>query len=108
MVAIEVRVNGKRVCVAGAADANCLGATVSVEGNLGPTTIPVADDKNGGALDIHYNVNGMSFRGAVDVYREWQRKAALRVGDVVEIRVVEAKKASRPRRQKRFKRDGAG
>jgi hypothetical protein len=44
MIAFEVTLNGKRVCIAGAEDLAVLSTIISASGRLGPKTVPARPD----------------------------------------------------------------
>jgi hypothetical protein len=107
MIALEVTLNGKRICVAGAEDLAVLTTSVSAVGKLGKKTVAARPDETGG--EIHYSVGGLTARPDPerDVHLRWKSVAPLRVGDVIQVRVLEADKADRPRsRQKAKPRSG--
>ena len=54
MIALEVSLNGKRVCIAGAEDLAVLTTSVTAVGKLGRKTVPARPDETGG--QIHYSV----------------------------------------------------
>lgn len=97
MIAFEVRLNGKRVCVAGAQDLRVLTAHVTACGKLGMKTVPARPDE--GAPDIFYSVTGLTARAGAkkDVHLRWKSVEPLKIGDLVEVRVFEAAKADRPK-----------
>ena len=60
MIAFEVRLNGKRICIAGAEDLAVLNTIISASGKLGPKTVPARpDDING---EVFYSVGGLTAR----------------------------------------------
>ena len=71
MIALEVRLNGKRVCVAGAEDLSVLSAIVTASGPLGKRTVPVRPDE---VSQIVYQVGGLTSRSdpAKDVHLRWK------------------------------------
>jgi hypothetical protein len=97
MIALEVTLNGKRVCVAGAEDLAVLTTSVSAVGKLGKKTIPARPDETGG--EIHYSVGGLTARPDPerDVHLRWKSVAPLHVGDVIQVRILETDKADRAR-----------
>lgn len=93
MIAFEVSLNGKRVCIAGAEDLAVLTTNVSAVGKLGKKTVPLRPDETGG--EIHYSVGGLTSRldPEKDVHLRWKSVAALKVGDVVQVKILETDKA---------------
>ena len=96
MIALEVSKNGRRVCVAGAADLGVLTAHVGAVGRLGPETVRSRPDE--GPPDLHYNVGGLTDRGAAaeDVHLRWKSISPVKVGDVITVRVLETDRADPP------------
>jgi hypothetical protein len=98
MIAFEVRINGKKICVAGARDLSVLDAAVAAVGTLGPRTKPSRPD--GATNELYLHVGGLTRRAdkSRDVHLKWTNLfRELSVGDVVAIKVVEVAKADRPR-----------
>lgn len=85
MIALEVSLNGKRVCVAGAEDLQGLSASVEVFGKLGQKSKPLRPDKS---EDLYFSVGGMDSRK--DVYQYWQLPTSMKVGDVIQVRILES------------------
>jgi len=105
MIALEVRKNGKRVCIAGADDMTVLSADVTALGKLGKKTVP---RRPNGATRIYYSVGGLSPRpNGKDIYPKWKLAAPLRVGDVIEVRVLETEKVDRATSRNKAKRKRA-
>lgn len=104
MIAYEVRINGKKICVAGAGDLSVLTAGVTAVGKLGPRTKPPRPDDV--TNDIHLRVGGLTGRAdeARDVHLDWTSFRELSVGDVVQIKVVDVAKADRPKSRRAAKR----
>lgn len=95
MIAFEVSLNGKRVCVAGADDLSVLCAVISAGGKLGRKTVsPRANEKT---RYVEYSVGGLTSRPdpRKDVHLRWKSLSPLKVGDVLEVRVIETKKVDR-------------
>jgi hypothetical protein len=95
MIALEVSLNGKRVCVAGADDLRVLSAHVTACGKLGKKTVPARPDDTTG--EIHYSVGGLTARpdAKKDVHVRWKSVAPLRVGDVIQVKILETEKVDR-------------
>jgi len=95
MIAFEVRLNGRRVCVAGAEDLAVLSAHVTASGRLGPKTVPARPDDVGG--EVFYSVTGLTARPdpGRDVHVKWKSIEPLKVGDVIEVKVLDVKRADR-------------
>jgi hypothetical protein len=97
MIALEVRLNGKRVCVAGAQDLSVLSAHVTACGKLGTKTVPARPGETTG--EIFYSVGGLTARSdpKKNVHLRWKSVAPLKIGDVLEVRVLKSTKADRPK-----------
>ena len=95
MIALKVSLNGKQVCVAGADDLAVLNAIVTTCGKLGSKTVPARPDDTTG--EIHYSVGGLTARPdpTRDVHMSWKSVAPLKVGDVIEVKIVETDKPDR-------------
>jgi hypothetical protein len=109
MIAFEVLHNGKRICVAGAEDLAVLSTTVTAVGKLGTKTVPVRPDDLKG--EIFYSVGGLTGRKdpKKDVHVRWKKISHLKVGDIVQVKVLETKKVDKARyrfKAKRTKRAG--
>jgi hypothetical protein len=102
MIAFEVSLNGKRVCIAGAEDLGVLNAIVSACGRLGKKTAPARPDET---HDIFYSVGGLTSRRdpKKNVHLDWKSIAPLRVGDTVQVRVIETQKADRAKSRTKTK-----
>lgn len=107
MIALEVKRNGKRVCIAGADDLAVLSADVTAVGKLGRKTVPARPDETTG--EIHYSVGGLTSRPDPDkdVHMNWTSIAPLRVGDVIEVRILETGKVDRARSRTKAKKKRA-
>jgi hypothetical protein len=104
MIALEVTLNGKRICVAGAEDLSVLSTIISACGKLGKKTVhPRAGDET---FDVHYSVCGLTSRPdpSKDVHVKWKSIAPLKVGDVIQVRILETRKADRARSRKKAER----
>jgi hypothetical protein len=104
MIALEVKLNGKRVCIAGADDLAVLSAHVTACGKLGKNTVPARPDDTTG--EIHYTVGGLTARPdpKKDVHFKWKSVAPLRIGDVIEVRILETEKIDRATSRTKAKR----
>ena len=101
MIAFEVRLNGKRICIAGAEDLAVLNTIITASGKLGPKTVPVRpDDTN---REIFYFVGGLTARPdpEEDVHVRWKSIAPLKVGDVIQVKVLDVKKVDRAKSRKK-------
>ncbi len=107
MIALEVRKNGRRVCIAGADDLAVLTTSVTAVGKLGKKTIPLRPDETTG--EVHYSVGGLTSRPdpSKDVHMRWQSVASLKVGDVIEVRILETQKVDRAKSRTKAKRKQA-
>jgi hypothetical protein len=104
MIALEVKLNGKRVCIAGADDLAVLTAHVTACGKLGKKTVPARPDDTTG--EIHYSVGGLTARPDPerDVHVRWRSVAPLKVGDIIEVRILETEKVDRATSRTKAKR----
>jgi hypothetical protein len=104
MIALEVSLNGKRVCIAGADDLSVLSTHVTACGKLGKKTIPTRPDETTG--DLYYTVGGLTSRRDPnqDVHLRWKEIAPLKVGDVIQVKILETDKVDRPTSRTRAKR----
>lgn len=95
MIALEVRRNGKRVCIAGAEDLAVLCTNITAVGKLGKKTVPARPDQTTG--DVHYSVTGLTSRPDADkdVHLRWKSVAPLKIGDVIEVRILETGRVDR-------------
>jgi hypothetical protein len=104
MIALEVNLNGKRVCVAGADDLAVLSSHVTACGKLGKKTVRARPDETTG--DIFYSVGGLTGRRdpKKDVHLRWRSINFLKVGDVIQVKVLETMKVDRPTSRTKAKR----
>ena len=95
MIALQVSLNGKHICVAGAEDLAVLTAHVTAVGRLGRKTVPARADET--TERIHYSVGGLTARpdSKKDVHLRWKSIAPLRVGDVIQVKILETEKVNR-------------
>jgi len=102
MIALEVTINGKRVCLAGAEDLSVLSAHVTACGCLGKKTVPRRPDET---RDFYYHVGGLTSRRdpEKDLHLAWKNIKPLKVGDVVQVRILEVPKADRALSRKKAK-----
>jgi len=107
MIALEVSLNGKRVCIAGAEDLGVLSTHVAACGKLGKKAVPARSDDFTG--EIHYSVGGLTRRkdSAKDVHLSWKSVTPLKVGDVIQVRILETDKADRAISRAKAKRERA-
>jgi hypothetical protein len=101
MIALEVSLNGKRVCIAGAEDLAVLTTSVAAVGKLGQKTVPARPEETGG--EFHYSVGGLTARQnpEKDVHLRWKSVAPLQVGDVIQVKILETDKVDPPRSRKK-------
>jgi len=83
MIAFEVTLNGKRVCIASAEDLAVLSAGVTASGVLGKKTVPAWPGE--AVSDLFYSVGGLTSRPNPDddVHFRWASVVPLQVGDVI-------------------------
>lgn len=100
MIAFEVSLNGKRVCVAGMDDLAVLSTIIAAGGKLGPKT---TFSRPGDASSrVYYSVGGLTGRKnpSKDVHVSWKSVTDLAVGDVLQVRVLETDIVDKPKRRK--------
>lgn len=100
MIAFEVTLNGKRICIAGAEDLAVLAAHVTATGTLGSKTVPARPEET--TRDVFYSVGGLTSRPdpANDVHLNWKSIVPLRIGDTIQFTVLDVTKADRPKSRK--------
>ncbi|MEN9575620.1 MAG: hypothetical protein RL514_3475 [Verrucomicrobiota bacterium] len=86
MVALEVSLNGKRTCVAGVGETGVVSANVC--------WVRRADDQAGPVEELFLEVFGL--RTPEQDNLRWHGQQPVTVGDEVRIKVVEAKRVSKP------------
>lgn len=102
MIAFGVKLNGKRVCVAGTDDITVLSAHVTACGKLGKKSVPRRPDD---ATVIDYSVGGLIPRpSGKDIFPKWKLATPLRVGDVLEVRILETQKVDRAKSRTKAER----
>lgn len=96
MFALEVRLNGKKVALAGAEDLSVLSGIVTAVGRLGKNT-----SRKGSTKDLHLSVGGLTSRklGKSNEHLSWLSHRKLRVGDEVTFRIVSVTRCDRPSRR---------
>lgn len=92
MIAFEISLNGKRVCVAGADDLIGLTASVEAFGMLGKNSAPLKPDETN--CDLLFAVGGLDAQQKA--YQYWQVPTPLKIGDVVQVRILETECPDRP------------
>ena len=104
MIALEITLNGTRICVAGAEDLAVLSTIISAGGKLGKKTVPPRPGDE--TLDIYYSVGGLTSRPEPwkDVHVNWKSVAPLKVGDVIQVRILETRKVDRAKSRKKVER----
>ena len=103
VIALQVTHNGKYICTAGAEDLCVLDVNITALGSLGKKTVPVRSNE---MPDLYYMVGGLTSRSdpAKDVHLRWKSSAPLKIGDVVEIKIVETTRVDRPKSRTKAKR----
>jgi hypothetical protein len=88
MIALEVKLNGECVCMAGAADLFVLNAILGIGGKLGPGSKATRQDQ--AAPQPTFHIGGLR-RPAGDkgVHVKWAKDAAVHIGDSIELRFIE-------------------
>lgn len=115
MIAFNVYLNGKKVCIAGVADTGVLSAHVTWVRRTGEHTLSMQSD--GVEEELTMDVGGLIT--PTDEYVRWADRRAVQVGDEIRIKIVEAERVDPPpirnrsdpaadlRRQKRYVREMA-
>jgi hypothetical protein len=95
MIALEVLLNGKLLCVAGAEDLGVLTAAISAVGKLGSGSF---HSRPGEAPDLMARVGGLTSREdpAEDVHFEWFSSMSMQLGDVFQIRIIDTEAVDKP------------
>jgi hypothetical protein len=85
-----------------------LDVSVTAAGKLGAKTVPARAHGTGAAF--FYWVGGVTGRAAPtkDVHLLWRSMERLRVGDVVEVKIVETRRVDRARSRKKVADRGVG
>lgn len=95
MIAFEIELNGESLGTAGANDLSVLTAIVTAVGKLGRDSTGAYQREH--HYDIELTVGGLTSRaeGSPDEHLDWIKRA-LKTGDVVTVRLVEAEAADAP------------
>ena len=95
MIVFEIELNGEALGTGGANDLSVLTAIVSAVGKLGPKSTGAHQREH--HYDIELTVGGLTSRpeGSPDEHLDWIKRA-LKTGDVVTVRLVEAEAADAP------------
>jgi hypothetical protein len=95
MIAFEIELNGESLGTAGATDLSVLVAIVTAVGKLGGDSTGSYQREH--HYDIELTVGGLTSRaeGRPDKHLDWIKRA-LKTGDVVTVRLVEAEAADAP------------
>ena len=106
MIAFDVRLNGKRICIAGAEDLAVLTTSIHALGKLGASTVPARPDEE---AEVFYSIGGLTSRSDPDkdVHMRWKSSTPLKVGDVIQVRVLEVNQADPPKSRKKAVRKRA-
>ena len=103
MIAFEVNINGKRICIAGIADFGVLSAILSWARRR------PENSRDGKSIEeeLTFEVGGLdSTDAAVSEYLKWLA-TPLQVGDIVSISVIECDQAETPSERRREDPDAA-
>ncbi len=93
MIALRVRLNGKKLCVAGAEDLSVLNAIINAVGAIGRKPRKIRD----GEPDLFLSVSGLTGRkSGTDDHLRWVEFQQLAIGDRVEVEFIEASSADAP------------
>lgn len=95
MIAVEVFINGNKVCTAGAEDLAVLTASITASGQLGTKTVHHQSDD---PPNLMGRVGGLTSRGerSEDVHCDWYTSYSLEIGDTMEIRLVDTTEVDEP------------
>ena len=106
MIAFDVRLNGKRICIAGAEDLTVLRTSIHALGKLGARTVPARADEK---AEVFYSINGLTSRSDPDkdVHMWWKSTTPLEVGDVIQVKVLKVNKADPPKSREKAVRNRA-
>jgi hypothetical protein len=96
MIAYQVHLNGKQICIAGADDLGVLNAIVTIGGRLGSKSVRFrppqsSDDAAEERPRPTLHVGGLTARGVegAEEHLRWRPDVAVAIGDVVEVRIIE-------------------
>ncbi len=91
MIAVEVHLNGQRLCVAGADDLRVLHASVTVAGKLGANTVLREGSETKDPPTPTLFIEGVAAREGNQEAEtlQWRPQASVSIGDVVELRLVD-------------------
>ncbi|MBI5189228.1 MAG: hypothetical protein HZA22_00940 [Nitrospirae bacterium] len=94
MIALKVKLNGRKITTAGTEDLSVLNASATLRGKLGSKTLWTEDDP---PECNRLRVGGLTSRGEGkdDEHIDWAKKS-LKVGDSIEVTILETKKANKP------------
>ena len=97
MIAFEVKVNGIVIGTAGAEDLSVLSVIVDAIGKVGPKA-QLKGHANPDELDLHLNACGLTSRSdsSTDEHMNWIEFHKLKVGDVVEVRILDLAEVGPP------------
>jgi hypothetical protein len=95
MIVFEIELNGESLGTAGANDLSVLTAIVSAVGKLGPDSTGAHRREH--HYDIELTVGGLTSRaeGSPNEHLDWIKRA-LKTGDVITVRLVEAEAGDPP------------
>jgi hypothetical protein len=87
MIALEIHLNGKRICLAGTDDLCVLHAILTVGGALGSRTARSRDHE----ITPYLHIGGMTARDAAPEgqHLRWATDASMAIGDRLEIQLVD-------------------
>ncbi|MCC7420110.1 MAG: hypothetical protein IT428_07520 [Planctomycetaceae bacterium] len=97
MIAFEVKLNGKRICIAGAEDLLVLSTHITGVGMLGPKTAP--ERMHRPKTEVCLGITGMTARKdpAEDLHVHWTEMEPLKAGDSIEVTVLDVTEVDPPR-----------
>lgn len=104
MIVFKVKLNGKKVTLAGKEDLSVLSAIVGASGVLGPKSVGTKRQQQ--KQDLMLTVGGMSARNEEEqgIHYDWGSLNRLAIGDCVEITILEQDRADLPDKEKVAKR----
>lgn len=95
MIALQISLNGKQLCIAGTDDLCVLNSIVNAVGKLGDESNPQRDSNE--APDLFLSVGGLTGRkDSDDEHLRWTEHQVLSVGDEIIISMIEVNKADTP------------
>lgn len=101
MIALQVKLNGELLAIAGRNDLCVLNTIIDASGVLGAESVGTKGEKEGVNLGVH--VGGLSAKSDDDPgeHLRWVSRKALQIGDEVSVQILEVSEAEEPVPEKR-------